>query len=296
MIIPNLPDFLIIGAAKSGTTSLYEYLGQHPQVYMSPIKEPNFFGLGEEALQFSERKIFCLEDYQRLFARAAPTQATGEASHLYLYHPRARERIRYYLPNVKLIAILRQPADRAFSHYLMNVRLGLELLPDFSEALRAEPERKRQNWNPNRFYRERGYYYRQLAPYYAAFSAEQIRVFLYDDLQTAPLTLMQSLFRFLEVDDQFIPDLTQKHNEGGTRPKNRRAWVWLRKPNPLKTALKAALPSTLYQKLKQRMLGRFSLAEAQLPSDLRADLTAGYREDILQLQELIARDLSHWLK
>jgi hypothetical protein len=296
----HLPDFLIIGAAKSGTTSLYEYLGQHPQVYKSPIKEPRFFAYGESTQQFngpgdsSIGYISHLADYQRLFAEATPTQIIGEASPIYLYSGRARERIRQYVPDVKLIAILRHPADRAFSHFLDRVREGTETPLDFSAALKAEPERKSHNWYPHWLYRERGYYYRQLAAYYAVFPAEQIRVFLYDDLQTAPLALMQSIFRFLEVDDRFCPDLAQKYNEGGYWLKNRRTWTWLR-TSRLKNIVKASLPSALYQNLKQRVFSQM-VVKARLSTELRAEMTADYREDILHLQELIGRDLSHWRK
>lgn len=297
--IPALPNFLIIGAAKSGTTSLYHYLRQHPQVYLSPVKEPAFLAFGESDPHFDGPgdmqliSITNLEDYQKLFTGGAHKKAIGEASVVYLYNPQTPERIRQIIPHAKLIAILRQPAERAFSHFLMNVRNGPEHLSDFSEALRAEPERKRQNWHPHWFYRERGYYYRQLSRYYAMFPVEHIQIFLYEDLQNSPLELMRAIFRFLEVDDTFTPDVGRKHNRGGKFPRNRYLLAYLRS-HSLKNFFKQVLHPALYQNLSKYVLNGL-LKKTQLSPELRAELTDGYREDILSLQKLIGRDLTSWL-
>ena len=137
----TLPNFLIIGAMKSGTTSLYHYLKQHPQIYMSSIKEPNFFALegsnldfngaeGKEQIQrlIKRESIINIEEYRALFRRAAHETAIGEASPMYLYSPEAPYRIRYYVPEAKLITILRNPVERAYSAFLYMTRDGREPL------------------------------------------------------------------------------------------------------------------------------------------------------------------------
>jgi hypothetical protein len=295
---PGLPNFFIIGAAKSGTGSLYRYVGQHPHVFMSPVKEPRYWAFGDAPPTFVGPGdagligVTRLADYRRLFAGAGAAAAVGEASVVYLYSARAAERIRQELPRARLIAILRQPAERAFSHFLMNLRDGDEPLTDFAQALAAEAERMRRGWHPNWFYRERGYYHRQLVRYYALFPAGQIRVFLSEDLRASPEQVTREIFRFLGVDDRFVPDTRLAHNVGGLRPSSRRLWRLSRTP-PVR-ALSRVLPPDLRRRAGRLVRDRL-LVEARLPLELRADLTAGYREDILRLQDLIRRDLSHWL-
>ena len=141
----TMPNFLIIGANKAGTTSIYSYLKQHPQIYMSPVKEPMFFTLEGKNIDRTEvsRQITLktavndIEDYQALFQGVSNEKAIGEASTAYLHCPWCAERIKQYIPDVKLIAILRDPIERAYSNYLMYVRWGLETL-DFPEAVRQE--------------------------------------------------------------------------------------------------------------------------------------------------------------
>ena len=128
-----LPNFLIIGAAKSGTTSLYSYLNQHPQVYFSPFKEPRFFALEGKEVNYqgpsqvvNQKAINTIDEYEKLFAGVTDEVAIGEASTLYLYSPEAPAKIKQYIPQVKLIAILRNPIDRAYSGYCHLVRDGYE--------------------------------------------------------------------------------------------------------------------------------------------------------------------------
>ena len=151
----RLPDFLVIGAAKAGTSAFFRYIEQHPQVYASPIKEPHFFGLEGDSLIFQgppgnevkeNKAIRNIDDYQALF-QAAPAQSlVVEASVSYLYLPKAAQRIKYYLPNVKLITMLRNPVERAYSSFLHLMRDGREPLKDFSQGLKAEKDRIRENF------------------------------------------------------------------------------------------------------------------------------------------------------
>ncbi|NJK49727.1 sulfotransferase [Candidatus Gracilibacteria bacterium] len=293
----TLPNFLIIGAAKAGTTALHTYLQQHPQVYMTPDKETNFFafegehlnfqGIGDEAInQFS---ITDLKSYQAEFQNVSDEKAIGEACPLYLYHSKAPERIYSYIPHVRLIAILRHPVDRAYANYLHIIRDDREPCRDFERALQQEKKRIDENWEWFWHYIQLGYYAAQLQRYYEIFARDQIRVYLYEDLCQNSLTLMQDIFRFLEINDNFIPDMTIRPNKSGM-PKNLLFHQLLTKPNPLKSLLKPLFPSTLRQKIQHQ-----NLTTPKISSEARAFLLDLYREDILKCQDLIDRDLSAWL-
>ncbi|MDY7015905.1 MAG: sulfotransferase, partial [Cyanobacteriota bacterium] len=150
-----LPNFLIIGAAKGGTTSLYTWLAQHPQIYMTPVKEPNFFALqgenfnypsGTVSQRYLDECVTNFEAYLEQFKAVNCEIAIGEASPFYLYHPQAASRIQQTIPDVKLIAILRDPVERAYSNFLHHIREGFETVEDFSQALQAEESRMRDRW------------------------------------------------------------------------------------------------------------------------------------------------------
>lgn len=153
-----LPNFLIIGASKAGTTSLYDYLDQHPDIYMSPRKETNFFARVngdpgyyepvDELRKRLRRPIKTLEAYQALFARVANEKAIGEASPWYLLEDQVPERIQDYIRQVKLIAILRNPVEQAYSLFQDYIRAGKEPQADFLQAIRATEQRTRDNWHP----------------------------------------------------------------------------------------------------------------------------------------------------
>ena len=148
-----LPNFLIIGSAKAGTTSLHYYLNQHPEIYMTAVKEPRFFALEGKNLNFSgpdkdiinSTSVTTYEEYIALFEEVSSEKAIGETSPLYLYSEKAIQRIHHYLPDVKLIVILRNPIDRAFSCYTHLLREGYESL-SFADSLKAEEGRIHDNW------------------------------------------------------------------------------------------------------------------------------------------------------
>lgn len=292
-----MPNFLIIGTAKAGTTSITSYLAQHPEIYISPIKEPYFFSFEGEEVNFQgpgDRHAFrlCvnhLNDYQKLFENVSSEIAVGEASSTYLYIDKSAKRIRDYLPDVKIIAILRDPVDRAYSSYLHLIRDGHEKIIDFSLALKEESKRIHNNWMPLWHYKQYGFYYKQLKNYYNLFDPQQIKVFLYEDLTLNPHFLLKEIFKFLDVDSYFVPDTSVRFNISGI-PRNRILNTLLMKPNPIKTALRPLFKPELRQKIR-----RNNLLKPQLEVETRRELSQIYRQDILQLQELINRDLSKWL-
>ena len=292
-----LPNFLIIGAAKAGTTALHEYLQQHPQIYMTPTKETNFFavegkevnfqGVGDEALK--EFSITDIETYQAQFAGVATEKAIGEACPCYLYYPQAASRIKQYLPDVRLIVILRNPVDRAYANFLHTVRDDREPCREFALALQDEPNRIANNWEWFWHYIQVGFYGKQLKHYYEIFPASQIKIYLYEDLKENAIALLQDIFRWLEVDDTFVSDMALRPNKSGM-PKNKLLHQILTKPNPLKTLLKPLFPAKIRQKIQHQ-----NLNTPQISQEVRQRLLDIYRADILQCQDLINRDLEPWL-
>src|SRR5215211_5523906 len=291
----TMPNFLIIGAMKSGTTALYYYLEQHPEIYMSPVKEPNFFSSQER--ENAADAVTNIGTYQHLFRGGSGEKAIGEASHSYLYEPSAAAEIRRHVPEARLIAILRNPIDRAYSHFLHMVRSGAEPLDDFAQALREEKvgvhkERTFQD------YIGRGLYYDQLERYFGTFPREQIRVYLYEDLRDAPIRTVQDAFRFLKVDDSLVPDVSLRRNVSG-HPKYKALDALLRSQGRIKHAAKIYLPARMRWRLSKAFddLKTRNLVEPPpLRSEARQQLIRVYREDILRLQDLLYRDLSGWLE
>lgn len=300
----RLPTFLVIGAQRAGTTALYDHLRQHPQIFMSPVKEPHFFALEgwqppRGAARGARRPVTTLEAYRELFREASDERALGEASTLYLPSPDAAQRIRHHTPDVRLVALLRDPAERAWSAFLHQVRDGREPLEDFAAALAAEPRRVEAGWLQTHWgwlwrYRELGYYHRQLAAYLQVFPRAQLRIYLYEDFSASPIRLLSDLFSFLGVDEEFVPDMTVRPNPSG-RWRSATAGRILRKGGPVRSVLRRALPRGARWTLRNRAYGRL-LEKHPMPPEARADLQAGYRDDIRRLQDLLQRDLSSWLR
>jgi len=308
----TMPNFLIIGAARSGTTALWEYLNEHPQVYLCTPKHTRFFasmgripdfggptppGLGSRSTKRAPYAITDIEDYRALFEGANGETALGEASHSYLYTQGTPERVRKYLPDARLIAVLRDPVERAYSHFCFMVQNGREPAADFMQAIEEEEAGLRDDWWPTFQYLRVGFYYAQLRPYFDLFDPGQIRVYLQEDLRYDTLGVVQDVFRFLDVDDTFIPDVARRHNGSGI-PKYQTVEALLGRPNLLKRVLRSYLPeeqraliSNKVAKFRTRNLVR----PPRLPQATRELLVERYREDALGLQDLIKRDLSAWM-
>jgi hypothetical protein len=303
----TMPNFLLIGAAKSGTDALSEHLSQHPQVYMSANKEPHFFvAEGQPEIPYRGPRdrdtitrldswVSTLEEYQALFEGVTTEQAIGEGSTWYIYDECAPVRIRRHMPHARIIAILRNPADRAYSAFTMMLRDGRETTADFSRALAMEDERVRDGWEPLWHYLRMGFYHGQVKRYYDTFDPARVRVILYDDFLERPGEMMRDLFRFLQVDDGFEADTTRRLNVSAV-PKNLAVQRFITGQNPIKAIARAVAPDDLRQRIKEKLVHSTLTKPAPLAPELRQQLAGVYREDILRLQELIGRDLSRWLR
>lgn len=299
----TMPNFLLLGTQKGGTTSLALHLAKHPQIFMSSVKEPGFFDFEGQQPNFcgpGDRELYRfitteIEAYRQLFEGVSDEIAIGEATTWYLYSPKAPERIHQYIPDVKLIAILRNPVDRAYSAFMHAIRDDRETLTDFAQALEEEETRINQNWEYLWHYKQMGFYYVQLKRYFDLFDRSQIRIYLYEDLNSNPTKLLQDICQFLNVDEVHMPKMSQRINKSGI-PKNRLLHQLLKKPNPIKTTLRFLVPSQKIRWQISMSLRNQNVVKPGMPSAVRNKLCQVYHEDILKLQDLIEYDLSSWLE
>jgi hypothetical protein len=297
----KMPDFLVIGVAKAGTTSIYHYLAQHPQIAMSAVKEPHFFEFGEPGQPppslYPPRSwsVTTLPGYQGLFAGLPANRRLGEASPSNI-EARACARISRYLPAAQFICSLRQPVERAYSAFNMQVRRGNEPEPDFRRAYLDSPRR----W-AGRFelglstyaYYDAGWYVERLTDWLTRFSRQQLHIALYDDLAADPVAFMRAIYAFLEVDDGFLPDVATAHNRGSSVRSGRMVWLFKRKT--LRQWASRLIPRPARRRIG-RLLRQINAAPMPLLDPaLRSELTRPQHDDILRLQDLIGRDLSNWL-
>lgn len=298
----TLPNFLIIGAAKSGTTSLYHYIKAHPQIYMTPIKETNFFAYeGQEVHVHWEgpsptailRSITDIDTYHKQFQGISDEIAIGEASPLYLYCESSPARIKKHIPDVRLISILRNPVERAYSHFIHLRRDGREPCADFGEALKLEQVRMQENWAWDYYYRDMGCYYTQLCRYYERFNPSQIKIFLFEDLNRDITRVLREIFRFLDIDMEFVPNTTHQYHVSGI-PKIQVLQDFLGRSNAPKTVLKQFIPVDARRWVRRQLMTR-NLEKPELPKKRYQELIEVFRLEILALQDLIERDLSGWL-
>ena len=268
----TLPNFVIIGAAKAATTSLYHYLRQHPDVYMSPVKEPAYFA--------ATPVIGTRDDYERLFAGVTTERAIGEASPQYLNDVEAPARIDADLPDVRLIVSLRNPADRAYSSYLGRLAGG-------TERRRVDEAMRRGT-----YYFESSLYHAPLSRYLARFGRARIKVMLFDDIVANPRAAVQDACGFLGIAPDFTFALAERHGVAvAPRSIAANAAYW-------KTvdAVRARLPVRLRDTGLAASARRVFLREPDpLPAALRARLLEDFRADIVATEALIGRSLAHWL-
>jgi len=280
-----LPNCILNGVAKSGTTALYRYLHEHPEVFMSSTKELNYFAYAEDIGEREKNNAFparSLEDYKKFFELAGTAVIRGEASPLYFSSEVAAANIKRSIPDVRLITNLRNPVDRAYSAYLMRFRKGRASDDVYAEMV------------PERHHVKNGFYFDNLKRYYSLFSADQIKVVLFDDLHSDTETVVNNIYTWLGVGESSNTDFSKRYNRGYV-PKNLFKHNLFRAKRLLPNSLRTHAPAFLRDKIKSLENSNKAVAP-ELPLDLRSKLVQIYEDDIRKTQDIIEQDLSHWLK
>lgn len=301
-----LPNFFVVGAAKAGTSSVHYYLAQHPEICMPTQKEPRFFSFVNAPPQYTSpdalrNVVSNFGDYVRLFKNPTPEQKLGDASpsYLYLYEPTIANIRAIYgserFKELRIIILLRQPADRAWSQYWTFKRVMNEPL-EFADAIKPETISARLDAGWNVFYDYIGFgmYSAQVRAYQEAFGAENVAVFLFEDLATNAEAVCRKIFEFIGVNPSFQLRDRAIYNVSG-RPKSDLAVRALVAKSPLKSVFKFFVPRHWRDQIRH-FLARILLKKASQPPASRAALTEVFRDDIRELERLTQRDLSHWLK
>lgn len=299
MVKLKMPNFFIVGAPKCGTTSLYHYLDQSNDIFFSKIKEPEFFCFDGDFDKFynieriTKKHVLDLESYKALFDEAQSELIRGEASPTYLYSSCAPRKIYDLIPDAKIVVMLRNPINRAFSHYMHNIHMGLEELCTFEEAIRAENERIKQNWAFYWHYLRMGMYSEQLVRYFDYFSIEQIKVIIFDDFVSDPVAVVRDVCNFLCVNENFNLDVSKKYAVSG-KPYLKILTKLIVKPNKIKNILKKIIPVEHGRAIKH-FHAKYFLKKENIKASTRKWLERYYKNDIHKLEKLISRDLSKWL-
>lgn len=302
---PKKPDFFIVGAPKSGTTAMNEYLSAHPDIYIPPQKEMHFFGAD---LRFSG--TFYRRDlpaYLDTFAAWNGQKRAGEASVWYLYSTQAAAEIKAFNPEASIIIMLREPVEMIYSLYYQFLWDGNEHLPSFEQALAAEDDR-RAGKNITRttyltqglLYRETAHYAGQVARYFEVFGRERVHVILYDDFAADVRACYQRTLAFLGVDPERIETdfAVVNANKYADSVAVRNI---LRDPIVRRAAraVRPFLPRAVYNALQDAQT-RFRRSNTRfekrppLNPDLRAALQREFAPEVERLGDLLGRDLSVW--
>ena len=314
----SLPSFFIVGAPKTGTTSLHHYLGQHPEIYMSPVKEPCYFA-SEVRLEHFSREfeshaistgrrlskyldgpmawgdpggiVSNWEDYLKLFKNVAGERAIGEASVCYLWSPTAAANIRSQFPEAKILMILRDPAERAFSQYMQYAANGL-VRRSFREQIECSARNTHHEFNPLYPFLEYGQYYAQVKTYLDLFPRANVRIYLYEEAWSDPARFLKSIFEFLDVDPEFQADISRRSLQART-PRALTGQYLLRKSG-ITPRLKNLLPKTVREGIRRTLFK--SNGSPRMDALDRKYLCDYYRDDVEKLSVLLDRDLGAWLR
>jgi hypothetical protein len=287
------PNFLIVGAAKCGTTSMHRYLSQHPDIFMPRWKEPSYF-IGDP---FKPLNRTTQALYYKLFKGVKEERASGEASTAYLYDKEAPKLIEKALGKIKIIVMLRDPVHMSYSLYNHQVRKEGETIDSFEEALKAEEARLnnsffKQNcygWHANYYYYHRALYYDQVKRYLDTFGQNNLFIILFEDLIADPVGIAQKTFGFLSVDETFVP-ITRVHNPASeilNIPK-----FWKDRSLLVKTAF-FVFSKAIFKKIPH-LIRNISKKPPPLSSETAQKLRERFYDDICRLETLIGNDLSAW--
>jgi hypothetical protein len=299
------PDFIIIGAPKAGTTALHAALATHPELYLSPVKEPKFFlcdgrpparGAGPGDAHSAREWVWQPERYAALFEGAPEGRLVGESTPFYLYDRAAHDRLAAAVPHAKLIAVLRDPVDRAYSNWMHLWSDGLEPISDFEAACAAEPERIERGWAPFWHYQGLGRYGEQFQHLLERFEREQVYILRYRDLVDFPIEALDEISAFLGVSPGAATPPGAENARPFVRPGVRADA--LGRLIRAGASVGAHLPPAAWRVASRPLVGalqRGGTARPALDTRVRRNLVSSYTDDNALLSGLAGSSFADWL-
>lgn len=293
------PDFFIIGAAKAGSTALWQALRHHPSLHFASIKEPNYFAYKDGGDNFvcpsakALRKHWITNRHAYLRSNSVfPAGAkVGEASVSYLALPAVAREIATVAPRAKMIAILRNPVDRAFSHFLFYRQMGWEPIEEFDLALNAASERIAGGWRHTYDYLASGMYGRQLEEWHRVFRRDQILIVFYEDWVQQPLETLRAICQYLDVEYHDLPITRHNITVGIWSPGLQRLLTSNNYAVRMGSKLLPSVARNKFGSLIQRINKR---PKPALSVSMRARLIDHFFEDVRRLEVITGRQLSSW--
>ena len=301
--IPKI-NLFIVGAAKSGTTSLYHYLKQHPDIYLPLVKEPNFFSNVESTnpaayLKPRKNKFYhnkVINDrlvYYNLYKGAQSSKILADASPSYLWDPNAAQKIHKHHSYAKIIILLRNPVERAFSHYLMDVKEGIQAEREFIEAIEKDNLTRPKVWGKAHLYLELGLYHDQVKRYLELFGEKKVKVILYQEFISNTRQVLEQICEFLHVDYRFVENINYNkiHNKY-VAPRGKVSKTILTYKNKI-GFIKNLTPKFLKDFIRKHFLFK-EVEKPRLNHKSKEFLYNYYKSDIDKMEKLLNIDLSDW--
>ena len=302
------PNLFIVGQPKSGTTALHQFLGQHPEIYMSSIKEPHFFCSDfhlESDRAYGKQRFYDFRSesaYLQLFNRARNVKIAGESSTNYLYSHVAAQKIHNFNPDAKIIIILREPAKFLYSLHSHYVKFTEENEPDFLTALALEDDRIQEKVVSPRvtspsylYYSQRVQYYQQVKRYCDRFDPKQIKVIIFEEFKSANDVIFHEVLEFLEVNPNFTPEYTAVNVNKEVKFKAINNII----NSPLAKSISKNLLSQEFNEfvrdnIVEKLLWH-QVPKQEMPEEIKTQLMEQYRPEVVKISELLDLDLiSKW--
>jgi hypothetical protein len=286
------PNFFVVGAQKAGTTSLYFYLKKIPGVYMSPLKELYYFA--PHAVQSSIADLIKdKKEYLKLFKNARGYIAVGEATPIYLWDPDAPKLIHQTIPHARIIVILRDPVERAYSNYLMKMKYS-GMKSSFYDELMRDYKSQEKLFGRSQLYVEFGMYYEQVKRYFDIFGREQVKVIIFEEFVQHPGQSVNEVLAFLEV-NYAVTEIREQYNPYSVPRSPLALWIFaffrrLRARNMKFYKILTLLPDSLIESLPEKMLFKRKQKPKIEPKAVKF-LQDIYRDDVIRLESLLGRSL-----
>ena len=286
-------DFFLVGAARCGTTSLYNYLNSSKHIFLPRVKEPNFFSdvdspksedfkPPKKGASYHTKIIRDLKVYNELYVEALKNQLKGDSSPSYIWDTKVAKKLYHHNPNAKIIISLRHPVDRAYSHYVMNYYTGNEKNNSFEKALKST---KNSTWGSCNEYLEMGYYYNQVKAYYDLFPKEQIKILVYEDWTRNINSEIGEVFKYLGISvSESVFSQTVESNK--IKPVKRKALLNMLRQNKIKGLIKSVISQGKVDALKTYFFYDYYKEVEIINTALRLKLSKNFKNDISKLSDL----------